>query len=338
MTNAATTKFIRLTIAYSLILCCCSRPLPGGPPDPEETIFRQAQDGSETCVSTVVSMPLLGVPGDSPVVPVQVHGQQAAMFFSPGFAPLLFRDNGPIVFPRYRRVDLRQQDGDVLSAYATVAPALSVGDLSPAVRRGYLLPDPDDRKVGGRPVVGMLGRDILPEGAVVALDLPGHRITISSMRRGCANALGTPLAGSTAMQQEVLSITVRIDGHPVQAVLEPDLPVSILPTALAGRVGISDTELAKDSSVVTKFGRGMLGRRHHVALLELGDVKLRHVTFDVEEGVQYAMLGLNVFALGVGTFDFRNGRFLFRKMISTLPDTTDLHFNQTKVAHVMVMQ
>ena len=272
------------------------------------------------------------------MVPVQVHGQQAAMFFSPGFAPLLFRDNGPIVFPRYRRVDLRQQDGDVLSAYATVAPALTVGDLPPAVRQGYLLPDPDDRVVGGRPVVGMLGRDTLPEGAVVALDLPGHRITVSSMRRGCANALATPLAGSIAMQQEVLSIMVRINGQPVQAVLEPDLPVSILPTALAGRVGISDADLANGPSVVTKFGKGVLGRRHHVATLDLGDVKLHHVTFDVEEGVQYAMLRLNVFGLGVGIFYFQNGRFLFRKTINTLPNRTDLHFNQTKVAHVVVMQ
>ena len=258
------------------------------------------------------------------------------MFFSPGFGPLLFRNNGSVRFDRFRRIDLRQQDGDLLPAYASFAPDLSIGNLKPADRRGYLLPDPDDRVVDGRPVVGMLGRDILPDGAVVDLDLPGRRVTISTLQAGCPNSSHLPLSGSIDMQQEVLLVPVRINGQPVQAVLEPDLPISILPRSVANGLGIRDADLANDPSVVTKFGRGVLGRRHHVATLDVGDVRLQHVIFDVEDDVKYAMLGLNVFSLGRGTFDFSNGRFLFTRTNDSLPARTDLHFDQTKVAHVRI--
>ena len=258
------------------------------------------------------------------------------MFFSPGFVPLLLRNNGPISFGRFRRLDLRQQDGDDLPAYTSVARGLSIGNLKPVDQKGYLLPEPDDRDVNGRPVIGMLGRDVLPKDAVVELDLPGRRISISSRPDDCADPPHPPLTRSIEMQQEVLLVPVQIDGRSVEAILEPDLPVSILPKAIANRIGISDADLADDPSVVTRFGRGILGRRHHVSSLVVGDTHLPHFTFDVEDDVSYAMLGLNLFELGRGTFDFANQRFLFEKTVDVLPPSTNMHFDRTRVAHVSV--
>ena len=212
-------------------------------------------------------MPLLGAPGDSPIVPVQVDERQRAMFFSPGFVPLLFRENGTASFRRFRRVDLRQQDGEEFPAFTTAAHNLSVGDLTPATLNGYLLPETDDRVVDGRAIVGMLGRDVLSNDAVVDLDMPGRRLTITSPHGDCRNVRPPPPAGSIDMQQEVLLVPVAINGQAVEAVLEPDLPVSILPKQVANRIGIGDAEMANDPSVVTKFGKGVLGRRHRIDVL-----------------------------------------------------------------------
>jgi hypothetical protein len=63
---------------------------------------------------------------------------------------------------------------------------------------------------------------------------------------------------------------------------------------------------------------------------------MRHVTFDVEDDVKYAMLGLNFFDLEIGTFDFENQKFLFRKTTDMLPSPTRIHFDQTKVVHIRV--
>jgi hypothetical protein len=109
-----------------------------------------------------------------------------------------------------------------------------------------------------RPIVGMLGRDILREGSIVKLDLPGRQITIANPQPGCQGPPHVAPPGSIDMQQDILLVPVRINGRPIQAVLEPDLPVSILPTELANTVGIGDADLANDPSVVTKFGRGVL--------------------------------------------------------------------------------
>lgn len=276
------------------------------------------------------------MPGDSPILPVQVHGTAVAMFFSPGFVPLLFRNNGAVVFPKYRRLSLRQQDGDVQPVFASIARDLSIGGRKPADRAGYLLPEPDDRTVEKRPIVGMLGRDILREGSIVELDLPGRRMTIATPQVGCQGPPRLAPPDSIDMQQEILLVPIRINGQLIQAVLEPDLPVSILPTGLADKAGISDADLANDPSVVTKFGRGVLERRHYVDTLDVGSVQMQHVAFDVEDDVKYAMLGLKFFDLGVGTFDLQNQKFVFRQTTDILPAPTRIHFDQTKVVQIKV--
>lgn len=327
---------VRACAASALLLSSCGDVQVDdrlGAPTPD---IRPTQTGSDRCLQTHVALPLLGLPGDSPILPVQEDGQTLAMFFSPGFVPLLFRNNGQVSFPRFRKVDLRQQDGDESPAYASTARNLTLGPLTPADQRGYLLPEPDDHSVDGRPIIGMLGRDILPAGTVVALDMPGRRVGLSYPQDGCLKQPRPALEGSVEMQQDVLLVPVQINGHPMQAVLEPDLPVSILPRKLANRIGISDVDLANDPSVVTRFGKGVLGRRHHVDTLVVGDVRLQHFTFDVEDDVRYAMLGLNFFGLGQGVFDFANQKFLFTQTVDTLPAPSSLHFDRTRVAHTSV--
>ena len=257
------------------------------------------------------------------------------MFFSPGFGPLLFRNNGPIVFPAYHQVDLRQQAGEVSQADASFASGLAVGVLPVATRKGFKLMEPDERRVDGRPVVGMLGRALLPDNAVVILDIPGRLVTVSTT---CPDAPRLESLGSIAMQQNFLLVPIEINGHGLEAILDPDLPASILPRRVALDVGLDAAALDRDASVVTEFGKGVLGRRHHVSTLAIGNVHLHDVAFDVEGDVAYPMLGLNVFSRGKATFDFRNNMFLFRMTSDTTPAPTALHFDRTRVAHVNVEQ
>ena len=321
-----------------LLLSSCAAPPSVDPSGPARPGVSRAQGSPDRCIPASASLPLLGMPGDSPILPVQVQGQNAAMFFSPGLVPVLFRDNGAVSFPRFRPLDLRLQDDEVVSAFATVARGLSIGGLGPAERTGYLLPEPDDRTTDGRPIVGILGRDILSENAVVDLDIPGRRLTAFVAQPACPDLSYDPPIRPIDMQQEILMIPVRINGQAVQAVLEPDLPVSILPGRLTDRVGIQDADLANDPQVVTRFGQRVLGRRHRVKTLDVGDTQLQNFAFDVEDDVQYAMLGLNFFQRGQATFDFANWRFFFRQTTDILPPPTDMHFNQTKVPRVSVDQ
>ena len=321
-----------------LMLSSCADSPSANPADLTRSDARQGQGGAARCIPTSASLPLLGMPGDSPILPVQVRGQNAAMFFSPGFVPLLFRDNGPVSFPKFQRLDLGLQDGETVSVSASVAWDLSFGALGSADRAGYLLPEPDDRTTNGRPIVGMLGRNILPRGAVIDLDIPARRLGISVVQPACPDISYTPSVRPLDMQQRVLIVPVQINGLPVQALLEPDLPISILPAELANRVGIKDADLAKDPTVITKFGKRVLGRRHYVKTLDVGDTRLQHFAFDIEGDVKYVMLGLNFFELGQATFDFANWRFFFRQTTDILPPPTDVHFNQTKVPQVSVEQ
>ena len=122
----------------------------------------------------------------------------------------------------------------------------------------------------------------------------------------------------------------------MSAVLDPDLPISVMPLSVARQIGISDAMLANDPSVVTVFGDAALGRRHIVKRFDIGDIEVRNMPFDVERKAKVTMIGLNFFAFGVSVFDFQNGRFSFRPTVDKATTPTALHFDRTRVAHVSV--
>jgi len=262
------------------------------------------------------------------------------MFFSPGFGPLLFRNNGALQFQKLGRGAVSAQDGTEYWAWWASATALSIGGRPASDRSGYLLPEPETRSVAGRPLVGLLGREILPDDAIVDLNIFERRVTIS--RGGsapCPMQSTGAMARPVPMQHDILSVPIRINGHQLEAVLDPDLPVTILPKRMAEAVGLREADLAVDPSVRTTFGKIVRGVRHRVTSLTVGDVHLHDVAVDVEDEVRYPLLGLNVFAQGDAVFDFQNGTFAFRPKSGGVEANGDgLHFDETRVAHVTVQE
>jgi len=319
--------------AAALLLLLGAAPAAAAPTPPATS------EGESACLRTTVRIPLLGGEGDSPIVPVAVQGQQAAMFFSPGFVPVLFRNNGPVSFKRGDDAELRTQDGLTIATWMTNSPALSIGSLPPVEQDGYLLDEPDVRAVAGRPLVGMLGREVLAEDVVIDLDIPGRSVTISLLRRPRCAADEAPGGGPVLpMEKDILKVPVRINGRPVDAVLEPDLPVSVIPRNLAARLGITETMLDADPSVRTKYATRVRGHRHKVESLEIAGAAFHDIPFDVEDRVDDVMLGLNVFSRGEAVFDLERGRFSFRRTRADPAPPGSLHFDETKVSHVEVAQ
>lgn len=314
-------------LGLSLLACGCTEP-------DVSAVRATTAPGEAPCMLAGTQIPLLGGPGDSPLVAVTLHGQPAAMFFSPGFAPVLFRRNGGLWFPHGRTTDLQTQDGGYNTVWDTHLRDFAIGPLEPAPIDGLVLPGRETRSVDGRPIIGVVGRDALVDDAVVDLDIPRRRVVLAVLRKPRCPAYRRLLDGSPMqMRRDLLSVMVSVNGHAVRAVLEPDLPVSVIPTPLAAGLGVADEG---GHSVRTEYGARVRGRRERVALLVIGETRLHDVAFDVEDGVDQVMLGLDIFARGEAVFDFEAGQFWFHLLTDHAPPPTGLHFNETRVAHTAV--
>ncbi|MCQ8280023.1 retroviral-like aspartic protease family protein [Acetobacteraceae bacterium KSS8] len=288
---------------------------------------------AKTCNPTISALPLLGRPGDSPLLPITVAGADAAIFFSPGFGPTMLRDNGSLRFPREETTQIVEPDGNAVDVDRSYLRGVKIGALPIEDRRAFRQWDPTDATVDGRPIVGILGRGALPANAIITLDLPKETVQVAVP---CDDTPPDPNAPGIPMGSEVLAVPVEIEGVPTEAVLDPDLPISIMPRALARKIGITDKALADDPPVLTLFSAVSLGRRHRVKRFDIGDVEVRNMPFDIEEKARVPLIGLNFFSFGRSTFNFQNGRFLFQPTIETVTPPTKLHFDRTRLAHVSV--
>lgn len=316
------------------LAAACIALLAGGCAEVPQTAPADPAGDPEPCMLAGVQIPLLGSPADSPLVAVTVQGGPAAMFVSPGFGPVLFRRNAGVWFPHYGALDLQTQDGGYSTVWATHLRAFAIDPMDKAPIDGLVLPGQETRRIAGRPIVGIIGRDALADNAVLDLDIPRGRMVLAVLRKPRCPAYRHLLdATPMKMGRALLSVTISINGHAVSAVLEPDLPVSVIPAGLAAGLGVA---ASGGASVRTEYGARVRGRRTNVAEIAIGQTRLHDMAFDVEEGVVQVMLGLDVFARGEAVFDFEDGQFWFHLLRDRAPPPTGLHFNDTRVAHTSV--
>ncbi len=170
--------------------------------------------------------------------------------------------------------------GGTVRLHRLVLGRLHVDGLSPDVGR---LP----RLHGaGLPVGGLLGLDVLG-GYDIALDLPRRSMTLYAVP-SCPGFV--PPDYSAADGEELrrtrgrlLVIAVRIDGHPVRALLDTGARTSLLERDAAARLGVTGEALARDQ-VMRGSGIGAQAvalRRHRFGEVRVGGVAVRNMEVDI---------------------------------------------------------
>lgn len=287
-----------------------------------------------SCIRGAAVVPLLGGRGDSPIIPIGVNGRAAAAYVSPAFRHVFIHDYGPIWFPAGPTQPLTAQDGHIVNSRPTEIDDLTIGPVDVASVAATLLDGPAQHMVGGRPILGVLGRDLFSRVDVL-LDMPHRTLALFtwSGARSCGDDPARIFSGDVYAlpMDDGGAVHARIGQTVARLELDPDLGTSVLPASEARDAGVSDASLAADPRITTQYASIVMGYKHEFKGVMLGSYAVPAFDFIVQRDIRDGALGQNFFEGVVALLDFPHGRLVFQPTAdrdSTAP--LHLHFDMPR--------
>ncbi len=169
-------------------------------------------------------------------------------------------------------------------------------DLGHGVARDIAMPVAGDlgSTVQGLPVAGLFGADFL-SNYDVDLDLPDHRFALYDLRHcsGGLRPLDAPaFAVPFRLESTRINLKVRLNGHPIDAVLDSGSVATLVTLDDAATAGVTRGMLQADRG---GFAIGidetrLPAHRHRFAALEIGDETMQNYPFAVAD-TDFTLIG-----------------------------------------------
>ncbi|MBB2166905.1 hypothetical protein HLH36_00790 [Gluconacetobacter aggeris] len=267
---------------------------PAGATDPPPPAPRNGR-----CIAHVLSLPLLTGEG-SPGVPITLNAAEGMAFLSLSQEMLGVFERPGIGYDHGRSLQMKTVTG-AGETRETVVDRLQLDRGSahhvPAVILGQI----GDRKVAGRPVLGVVGYDILGNYDVL-IDFPGQTVTLFKETGAAACPPLPALVGAHAYTALLMpnplgmdvTVQVAIDGAPVGMQVEPGSNASIVRAADAADIGVGQAALADDPRSRTEAGNAIIGHRHRFTHPVIGTWHGDSLAADVTDA-QFNILGMDFF-------------------------------------------
>lgn len=257
-----------------------------------------ADDGSCT-IASVGDLDVLNDRG-SPIVKATVNGHPVALIIDTGG---LITSIWPQQVDKLgleassHQVHLRGVNGEttgtIVTAHALGLGSATASDVSFAAV-GQLL---DGRTIGGRPLVGLLGADFLANYDV-AFDLPNHRVNLYDVR-GCKGPIPHWSGASYKVatdhdnrDQTKIIVRVKLNGHPMDAILDSGAFQSLISAYDAQEAGVSKSDLVHDrkSTGIGIDDEKSARFQHQFDSLEVGPFRFNNPSLMVGE-TDHSLLG-----------------------------------------------
>ncbi|KXV33192.1 hypothetical protein [Gluconobacter thailandicus] len=307
----------------------------------------QAQDVLETpenCIKAAVVLPLLGGPGDSPIIPVKVNGVDAAMYVSPMFGHVMVHDSGKLWFPLGADMPLKAQNGAVTLTSRTLINDVQIGSMDLGAMRANLLDGQAEHRVDGRPLIGMLGLGSeVFFGTDILFDIPNGKLAFLKFRtdKACKNA-PYRLMGAQAHVVELRRgalIAVRANARSQEMVLDPDLSETVLPTSWGDGLNLTSDDIRHEPIVTTQYVGISVGHQYVLNVLDIGGYNPGPLNVLFQSDILIAALGGDVFRKAAVLLDRDAGQaFFLPETENTSRPTLHFHFDENHARHTAVTQ
>ncbi|GAC88531.1 hypothetical protein NBRC3257_2179 [Gluconobacter thailandicus NBRC 3257] len=298
----------------------------------------------ENCIKAAVVLPLLGGPGDSPIIPVKVNGLDAAMYVSPMFGHVMVHDSGKLWFPLGADMPLKAQNGAVTLTSRTLLDDVQIGPMDLGEMRANLLDGQAERHVGSRPLIGMLGLESeIFSGTDILFDVPNGKLAFLKFRtdKACKDAAHR-LMGAQANVVELRRgalIAVRANARSQEMVLDPDLSETVLPTSWGDGLNLTSDDIRHEPIVTTQYVGVSVGHQYVLNVLDIGGYNPGPLNVLFQSDISTAALGGDVFRKAAVLLDRDAGQAFFLPETENTPrPTLHFHFDESRLGHTTVTQ
>lgn len=251
------------------------------------------------CFAHVLALPMLTGDG-SPGVPASINGVPGMMFLGLTQESLGVFERPNVHYDHGRKLTVETVTGAGESA-ATVVDELRLAQGTARHVAAVILGQLGDKQVAGRPVLGVVGYDVLGNYNVL-MDFPAHTVTLfkESEVPSCPPLpalLGRQGYAAPLMPDErgmLVTVQVSIGGALVGMQAEPASNASIVRTDDAADIGVNAAALADDPRSRTDAGSAIIGHRHRFAQIVIGSWHGDTLVADVT-GARFNVLGMDFF-------------------------------------------
>ncbi|MFT8309159.1 hypothetical protein [Acetobacter malorum] len=306
-------------------------------------------DARQSCIVASISENLIGGQSDTPLMPVKINDQPAALFLSYDYNGIYLKNSSSMNFDKF--VDdgawgteyVLNVFGKREKAHVIRLDKFSFGGFEVPHAKFVLLKEASKQSVQGLPVVGILGNTFLNNFAVL-FDVKNKKITFFEVEDGCENKeeIAKIVGGdfhevalhNDANRQEV---AVRISGRKVHFFINPDLDMTEMPMGWIAEDHIPLVKKDEKTEVRFNLGEGYISNIATVESLTIGDDTEKNRKIKVADKIYAGSLGLDFFADHVVLIDAINSKMYFRKSDGTSTDAGhNLHFETSKNASIDV--
>ena len=226
-------------------------------------------------VATLNRAPMVTLSANGKAVTLILDTGAERTVLTPDVAERIGAQRPSIEFQRH----LRGIAGD-LPTHEVELRSFAAGEVAIPWRRVLVAPVKMAR-VFPTPLDGLLGADALSDFDI-DLDLPRHQMTFYQ-KQTCSTAApnwaGPYTSVSTGVSRgERLFFPVQLDGHRLTAVIDTGSQFTVLATASARALGLTEGQLSRDRSVSTQgvAGEPLSSRVHRFGRLEVGALIIRN--------------------------------------------------------------
>ena len=241
----------------------------------------------------------------APIVTVSANGHSVTLILDTGaertvFTPAVAKQIGaqrPSVEFQRR---IRGISGDV-DSYEVELRSFAIGNVAIPWHR-VLVSRVTMATVFPTPLDGLLGSDVLSDFDI-DLDLPRSQVTFYK-KQTCQtaqpdwhNSYTSVIAGLS--RGERLFFPVQLDGHPLTAIVDTGSQLTVLATAVARTLGVTEAMLSQDRSTTAQgvAGEPLSSRVHQFTKLQIGTMAIRNpevVVTDLKLSEADIVLGIDL--------------------------------------------
>lgn len=308
-----------------------------------------AAEAQHSCIVASISETLLGGQSDTPLMPVKINDQPAAMFLSYDYDDIYVKHSSSLNFDKFAdeslwgTVDVFNTFRKREKAEVVRVDTFSFGGFNVPHAKFILLKEAGNQSVQGLPVAGILGTVFLNNFAVL-LDMKSRKITLFEVKDGCENKEEiTKIMGGDFHETNInnnanrLEVGVKISGHKMYFFINPDLDMTEMPVGWLADYHIPLVKKDEKTEVRFTGGEGYISNIATVESLSIGDDIEKNRKIKVADKIFEGSLGLDFFADKVVLVDAVNSRMYFRKSDGVSQDPGhNLHFETSKNANIDV--
>lgn len=305
-----------------------------------------AQEASalEKCVLVGSVLPLIGGPSDTPLVRSTIDGHDVAIFVSPEISKLLIRDvSDEFWFPHGGSTRLMAQDNQMVDAEQTTVDQLRIGQFQIGPLPGFVIDPTFPKDVGGLPIIGVVGRNILVQGVILMIDIPHGSLALFKWDyEHCGSA--TTLLGQDAHVAPLSAENATngtVSGKRFEIHFDPDLAYNSFPGDDIERIHLTDKQLATFPQINLRFAEINVGRLSGAQSITLHGNSIGAQQFLIQKQVSRVVLGNPFFRTRTVLFDFTRHQISYldvRSSASRPSGSGRYHFDMTYVPRTSVSE